>query len=229
MSTSAFRIGGAFVRLRILAVSVGGLAGFIAGVSSAAFAKSCSTGDIVALARQGFSKSEIGKLCDGQGSAKATSPLAELFTSVRTVATSGSQDLGAALFKQGKWTLAPTSPGTSILPYAGDFKGWTIGAEPKRLSLRADLAPQAPETAERCKEIRDALDQALDGAASRLSLQTSPFSDDGNGNVQYGAQVFQGAEANLKIYLSCSSGGKVRTSNGARQQGAAVNFALEIK
>jgi hypothetical protein len=168
-------------------------------------AKDCTKDDIRALTKQGFSKSDIDKLCSSGAVAVAASPLSELVSAVVKISQSGAQDLAKPLFDQGKWPLSPTVPPKDP-GYEGNFHGWRIFAEKHRLTIDKKFPPQSTEIDPRCAELKSAFEASVSTMAQPLVTRTEPLRDEGS-EIYYGSEVNLGMiDGKLHVYFGCHRG-----------------------
>jgi hypothetical protein len=170
-----------------------------------AHAKECTKDDVLTLTKQGFSKSDIDKVCTGASAAVAASPLSELISAVVKISQSGATDLAKPLFDQGKWPLKPTVPPKEP-GYEGNFQGWRIFAEKHRLTIDIKFPPQSTELDPRCAELKSAFETSVRTMAQPLVKRDHPFRNDGS-EIYYGSEVNIGMiDEKLRVYLGCNKG-----------------------
>jgi hypothetical protein len=200
--------------------------------ADSANAKECTKDDIATLAKRGFSKSDIDKVCGGGGGAAASplsppSPLSELISAVVKVSQSGAADLAKPLFDQGKWPLNPTvssrAPG-----YEGKLQGWRIFAEKHRLTVDMKFPPDSTEIDAKCAELKLALQTGVTTMAQPLVARSEPFRNEGS-NMYYGSEVNMGMiDGKLRTYLGCHKGSVMDYGGGnIKKRQADVTLSIE--
>ncbi len=189
-------------------------------------AKECSKDDILTLTKQGFSKSDIDKVCTSASVAVAVSPLSDLISAVVKISQSGAADLAKPLFDQGKWPLKPTVPPKEP-GYEGNFSAWRIFAEKHRLTIDIKFPPQSTEIDSRCLELKSAFETGVRTMAQPLIASDHPFRNDGS-EIYYGSEVNMGMiDDKLHVYLGCNKGAVFDTGEQIKKRPADVTLAIE--
>ena len=196
-------------------------------------AKECTKDDVMMLAKRGFSKSDIDKVCGGTVAASPlsspsllASPLSELISGVVKISQSGAVDLAKPLFDQGKWALSPTVPPRA--GYEGKFQGWSIFAEKHRLTIDMKLPPDSAELDAKCAELKLALETSVTTMAQPLVTRNEPFRNEGS-EIYYGSEVSMGMiDGKLHVYLSCNKGSVLDYGGGnIKKRAADAILAIE--
>lgn len=168
---------------------------------AAAWAKACSEDEIVTLAKQGFTKTDISRLCDNAG-AGASEPMAPVERLIEVALKVGKRQevLPGILdgLKDLGWVLMGNDPirYQSLMP--GGWRVWvndTIDA----LGINADYqdAKLSRQTVAECDRVRAAFERNVGEMSSPLALK-----EDLGAGMNFKGTANNGAD----VYLSCVQG-----------------------
>lgn len=196
--------------------------------SSVAQAKQCTPDEILTLAKQGFSKADIGKVCENASDAASSSKLSALIKAFVIVAKSGASNIGQELTNQGSWGFAK-NPSGKFPPFLSQIDDWQVYGVEDQIQISQTFAPQSPDVSSRCQELKSAFSAIAPKMQAPLTKDISSFSD-GGFIVDFGGKSNNGMLDNrISVLISCRNGGFRRQSNGQIQQAAYVGLQMMRK